>query len=182
MQLCTASGLRWIVFGLMAACGAEAAVIYKWTDADGVVHYSDQSVPGAEKIVTGSSSSNGIGGSVRAPASGVPTKTASVPLSYRVFAVESPLKEQVFYGDEIVPVRLGLDPELKPKQALAWQLNGAPLSEHDNVTEFTLQGLARGSYTLTATLTDLVTGDTQTSAAVNFFVRQPSELAPLRRR
>src|SRR3981189_1798206 len=50
----------WIALGLVAACAADAAVIYKWTDADGVVHYSDQSVPGAEKIVTSSSSSNGI--------------------------------------------------------------------------------------------------------------------------
>ena len=35
----------------------DAAVIYKWTDADGVVHFSDQAVPGAEKILTSSGSS-----------------------------------------------------------------------------------------------------------------------------
>ena len=42
----------WIGLGLIAACAAPAAVIYKWTDADGVVHYSDQAVPGAEKITS----------------------------------------------------------------------------------------------------------------------------------
>ena len=26
-----------------------SAVVYKWIDADGVVHFSDQPVPGAEK-------------------------------------------------------------------------------------------------------------------------------------
>ena len=39
----------------LAAFAAQAAVIYKWTDADGVVHFSDQPVPGAEKIYTGAS-------------------------------------------------------------------------------------------------------------------------------
>ena len=42
----------WIVLGLLTAVAAQSAVIYKWTDANGVVHYSDQPVPGAEKIIT----------------------------------------------------------------------------------------------------------------------------------
>ena len=36
----------------LAAFAGQAAVIYKWTDAQGVVHYSDQPVPGAQKIYT----------------------------------------------------------------------------------------------------------------------------------
>ena len=46
----------WIGLGLFAALAAgvatHAAVVYKWVDADGVVHLSDQPVPGAERIVT----------------------------------------------------------------------------------------------------------------------------------
>jgi len=30
------------------APAAHALVVYKWTDAQGVVHFSDQPVPGAE--------------------------------------------------------------------------------------------------------------------------------------
>src|ERR1700675_3481163 len=111
----------WFALGLVAACAADAAVIYKWTDADGVVHYSDQAVPGAEKIVTSSSSSNGIGvaaarGSARGAAIATPSKKAPSRLDYAAFAIESPAKEQVFFGDEIVPVRLRLDPDLKSNQ------------------------------------------------------------------
>ena len=42
----------WILLGLLTAVTAQTAVIYKWTDANGVVHYSDQPVPGAERIIT----------------------------------------------------------------------------------------------------------------------------------
>jgi hypothetical protein len=39
----------WIVLAAFAAFAAQAAVIYKWTDANGVVHYSDQPVPGSRE-------------------------------------------------------------------------------------------------------------------------------------
>ena len=51
-------------------------MIYKWIDADGVVHFSDQPVPGAEKIVTSSPTNNGIGGAV--PAS-TPSQSPAKP-------------------------------------------------------------------------------------------------------
>ena len=31
---------------------AQGRVVYKWIDAEGVVHFSDQPVPGAEKVFT----------------------------------------------------------------------------------------------------------------------------------
>ncbi len=50
MHLCRS----WIVCGALALAAipfaVHAAIVYKWTDADGVVHFSDQPVPGAEKI------------------------------------------------------------------------------------------------------------------------------------
>jgi hypothetical protein len=49
----------WIIVGLLAALAAQAAVVYRWVDADGVVHYSDQPVPGAQKIITAGKQLNG---------------------------------------------------------------------------------------------------------------------------
>ncbi len=173
----------WFAFGLVAACAVDAAVIYKWTDADGVVHYSDQAVPGAEKIVTSSSSSNGIGGGARAPSVAAPGKKAPSRIEYTIFAIESPAKEQAFFGDEIIPVRLRLDPELRPNQTISWYLNGSPLTDQAPTSRsFNLQSLSRGTYQISATLTDTVTGETQNSEGVTFFVRQPSELSPQHRR
>jgi hypothetical protein len=181
MQLSIALGRLWIALGLFAVFAAGAAVIYKWTDADGVIHYSDQAVPGAERIVTSSGSANGVG-SPRAPANSIPNKAPPTGLDYNVFALESPAKDQVFFGDEIVPVRLGLAPALKPNQAIAWHLNGAQLTDQSpDAVAFALQGLPRGSYVIAATVTDAVSGESQTTDSVTFYVRQPSELAPQHR-
>jgi hypothetical protein len=173
----------WFALGLVAACAANAAVIYKWTDPDGVVHYSDQPVPGAEKIVTSSGSSNGIAvGAARGPSIAASKKPPS-RLDYAAFAIESPAKEQVFFGDEIIPVRLRLDPDLKPNQTIGWYLNGSPLTDQTPTSRsFTLQSLSRGTYQISATLTDTVTGETQNAEGVTFFVRQPSELSPQHRK
>jgi hypothetical protein len=174
----------WIALGLVAACAADAAVIYKWTDADGVVHYSDQAVPGAEKIVTSSSSRNGIAvGAARAPSSAAPGNKAASRFDFAAFAIESPAKEQSFYGDEVIPVRLRLEPELKPNQTISWYLNGTPLTEQPPTSRsFTLQSLPRGTYEISATITDTVTGESQNSDGVTFYVRQPSELSPQHRK
>jgi hypothetical protein len=164
---------------------ADAAVIYKWTDADGVVHYSDQAVPGAEKIVTSSSSSNGIGGGARTPSAAAAAGRKASPshLEYASFAIESPAKDQVFFGEEIIPVRLGLDPELKPNQTISWYLNGNPITDQPpTARSFTLQSLPRGTYQISATIIDTVTGESQASEGVTFYVRQPSELSPQHRR
>jgi|SRR5882757_2136693 hypothetical protein len=173
----------WIALGLFAAFAASAAVVYKWTDADGVVHYSDQAVPGAEKIITSSGSANGIGGSTRGPANTTPNKAAPPGLDYSGLAIESPAKEQVFFGDEIVPVRLHLEPNLKPNQTITWHLNGKQLTDQPpDATGFALQGLARGTYAVAATVTDLVSGESQSTDSVTFYVRQPSELSPQHKR
>jgi Domain of unknown function (DUF4124) len=161
---------------LFAAFAADGAVIYKWTDADGVVHYSDQPVPGAEKIVTSSPTTNGIGGAVPASTpSQSPAKSAAV--TYTQFSIESPTKEQVFFNDEIIPIRLMLEPALRPNQTISWHLNGKELDDQPpTAVSFTLQSLVRGTYILAATITDSVTGESKTSDSVTFYMRQPSAL------
>jgi hypothetical protein len=91
--------------------------------------------------------------------------------------VESPAKEQVFFNDEIIPIRLALSPGLKPNQTITWHLNGKQLDDQPPTTvSFTLQSLTRGTYVIAATITDTVTGESKTSDSVTFYMRQPSEL------
>ena len=164
---------------LFAAFTADAAVIYKWTDADGVVHFSDQPVPGAEKIVTSSTSTNGIGTAARGNSVPTPVTTgnASGVAAYTTFSITSPAKDQVFFNDDIIPVRLSLDPGLRPNHAITWHLNGKELSDQPpGAVSFTLQSLERGTYVLAATITDSVTGESKTSDSLTFYMRQPSEL------
>ena len=166
----------------LLAVAADAAVIYKWKDADGVVHYSDQPVEGAEKIVTGGTSTYSGAASVKGlqgpnrQAQQKPPPTAAVQIS-----ITSPQSEQSFFGDEPIPVSLATSPALTANQTVAWMLNGAALQDQPpTAVQFTLQSLTRGTYSLTATVTDAGNGSTQT-ASVTFYVRQPSALSPQHR-
>jgi hypothetical protein len=170
------------VLASLAAFAGQAAVVYKWTDSDGVVHYSDQPVPGAEKIFTASGPSTG--GSVSSarqanPGAPSPKKNVAPGLNYSQFSITSPLPDQTFFGDDVISAHLGLDPGLKPGQTVTWHLNGKPLDDQSpTATQITLPHLDRGTYAIAATVTDPTTGESLSTDSVSFFVRQPSELSP----
>jgi len=169
------------VLGCLAAFAGQAAVIYKWTDSDGVVHYSDQPVPGAEKIYTTSSSTSGAASAGRADADTdgtAPKKPGTGRMSYTRFAITSPIPDQTFFGDETVGVHLALEPALKEDQTITWHLNGKQLDDQPNSTQVTLPHLDRGAYVIAATITDQKTGESLSTDSISFFVRQPSELSP----
>ena len=170
----------WLALGLLTALSVQAAVIYRWVDADGVVHYSDQPSPGAEKIVTATSSAASAG----APRTGtgtspqMPQPAEQKGLNYSEFSISSPVPDQTFFGSDVVAVHLKLSPSLRPNQAIAWHLNGTQLDFPPDSVSFALPRLDRGTYALTATITDQQTGESQNSNSVTFFVRQPSTLSP----
>ncbi len=159
----------------LAAFAGQAAVVYKWTDADGVVHYSDQPVPGAQKVFTASSSMN-LSTSSDTPPETRSTAQKQDPLGYTQFSISSPAADQTFFGDDVVSVHLTLEPGLKPAQSIAWHLNGKQLDEQG--MQFSLPHMDRGTYILAATITDQNTGESRTSDSVTFYVRRPSELSP----
>jgi len=169
-----------LVLGALAAFGASAAVVYKWTDADGLVHYSDQPVPGAEKIYTSRSTKSGS--AIPLAAGNQPAKKPQQPastLNFNEFAITSPAKETTFFGDEVISVNLALDPPLKQEQTITWALNGKKLTDQQpDAVEIVLPRLDRGTYSIAATVTDLMTGESQSTPSVTFYVRQPSELSP----
>ena len=174
----------WILAAVLAAFAGQAAVVYKWTDSNGLVHYSDQPVPGAEKIVTNGGSLNGIASvsSVGTAAATSAQKPAVRGITYNRFAITSPTPDQAFFGNEDVGVHLALEPDLLPGQSITWHLNGKELEDKgSSATQFSLQHLDRGTYVIAATITDQKTGSSQTTDSVNFFVRQPSELSPQRK-
>ena len=163
----------------LAAFAAQAAVVYKWTDSGGVVHFSDQPVPGAVKIYTGAGNT-----AVSVPTgqnAGTPADTEKKPgtLDYAEFSIASPSPEQTFFGDEPINASLALSPSLRAGQILTWRLNGTEVGNQGAAaTAITLPHLDRGTYTIGATVTDPATGQSRSSNEVTFYVRQPSELSP----
>lgn len=170
----------------LAAFAGQAAVIYKWTDAQGVVHYSDQSVPGAQKIYTNSPTASGSGApsnsnaSPNAQAPAIPGSAAKQ--GYSIIAITSPSSEQTFFGDEPIGVALALEPNLKAGDTVTWHLNGQELADQGpGTTQFTLPHMDRGTYAIAATVSDPKSGESQSTPSVTFYVRQPSALSPQHR-
>jgi hypothetical protein len=169
----------WLAIGLLTACTVQAAVIYKWVDADGVVHYSDQASPGAEKIITAVSSAPAASGARNATGPVVQSQGAAQGgLNYTEFSIASPTPQQTFFADDVVAVHLNLSPALRPNQSITWHLNGKQLDFPPTSISFALPRLDRGTYALAATITDQQTSESETSNSVTFFVRQPSALSP----
>jgi hypothetical protein len=170
----------WIAFGMLAAFAGNAAVIYKWTDADGVVHFSDQPVPGAERIEVGQAPRVGTFGEKPPPPSRTVAKpNPSKPADYTQFEISAPTPEQVFFGDDPVNAHLNLDPGLLPNHLITWYLNGSAQSDQSpEAASIILKQLPRGTYTLSATVSDAVSGESRNSDPVTFYVREPSALSP----
>ncbi len=59
------SHLHIAVLGLMLLSGGSSAQMYKWTDANGNVHFSDKPQPNAQKLEIRTPGSSGIGTSNR---------------------------------------------------------------------------------------------------------------------
>jgi hypothetical protein len=167
---------RLLALGLIASFSAHAAVVYKWVDADGVVHFSDQPVPGSEKVVTSAAPTHMGTVPVAAPASGGGPATQAPPALPAVFAIVSPNAQQTFVN-ESVPVHLDLQPGLAEGETLSWKLNGQELADQTGL-QFNLSDLPRGAYNLSATLVDSNTQQTITSTSITFYVQQPSILSP----
>ena len=165
-----------MVIGVLTAFSLQAAVIYKWVDADGVVHFSDQAAPGAEKIFTANAPSGTS--APRVAATGPMDKKPVTAQGYTEFSITAPAANQTFFGDEVIGVHLNMSPALKPNQTITWHLNGKQLDQAPDATGFALPRLDRGTFALAATVTDSQTGETQISNSVTFFVRQPSALSP----
>lgn len=167
----------------LAPFAGQALVVYKWTDAQGVVHFSDQPVPGAEKVTTSSGPEHAgiLGQTAPMPSSSGPNGNPKNPasLASATIAISSPGPQQTFTGGESVPVSLAVDPEPKGTLAIVWSLNGAQVQgQPSDARSFTLTDLPRGVYTIEATVTDASTGESKTAEPVTFNVLRPSLLSP----
>ena len=159
---------------------AGSAEMWRWKDANGVVHYSDRPVEGAERIEVRPSA---MTGSVATPA---PAPVAAADLvavvPYTRCAITAPTNDQVFNAVSSVPAALELEPALQPEHRVQVFLNGREYTEWPAGTlSYTFLNLYRGSYALSVRIVNadnkmLCLGD-----SITFHVRQPSVLAPARR-
>jgi hypothetical protein len=159
------------------ACASTfAATVYKWVDDKGVVHYSDQPHPAAEKLDV-QAAQTFESSPVRSTPSATPSN-AQPAGPYRACTISRPENDEVFLNTDTVSVQVRLDPTLRSGDRLTFSMDGKTV-QNGGSTSATLK-VERGSHSLAATVTDPSGAVVCSTPNVTFHVRQPSKLAPNR--
>ena len=180
---------------LLACCLLAFAVqaqetkvqMWKWTDANGVVHYSD--VPGPGAVQVGLSVSQGQPGSAApAPSAGggesysgegnEDTSSAS-DQSYTSLQIVKPENGASFFtADSVVTVQISPSPGLMSGDSVRLYLDGARVGDSDTALAYTLQNVDRGAHSITSAIYDRRGNEKIRSQPVTFYMKQPTIIPP----
>lgn len=167
------------------ALALGSANVYRWVDADGVTHYSDQPHAGAERITltvskpTGTSIGNA--GISQSSTAGANSKPAVRTVGYQSLAVTTPTQEQVLWNIEgQLAVAATVQPALRPEDSLLFTLDGQTRKTAPGATQAQFSSVDRGTHTLTVEVIDSSGKALMSSAPITFHVRQTSIANPSR--
>ncbi len=138
------------------AAGTVLAQAYKWTDEDGVVHFSDRPEEGAERIQLSSDGRRPppppqTVSSAAAAAEAAPEE-ASV-FRYESLTIGSPLAEETLWNIEgVLNVTLNLQPALQQGHRIRVFFDGEP--RYVNRTSFQIDEVYRGVHNIQAEILD----------------------------
>jgi hypothetical protein len=174
--------MRPILFTLMSlACSlALATTVYKWVDEDGVIHYSDQPHPNAQKMqVQGVQTYSSRAATVRAPAGSESDSNAPPPNPYKGCAIAQPLDQQNLPNAQSVFIRVQSDPVPRPGDRIFITMDGQGLNGGQATgLSFNVTPIDRGAHTVQAQIRgggDQVLCQTP---PVTFYVQQPTLFNP----
>jgi hypothetical protein len=173
-----APGLVWLLLpGLLglSAPAAAATTLYRWVDADGVLHYSDTPFPGAQKIEL-SDAQTYHGPPPAAPAVAAPPAAAS---PYQSCDITQPASQSSLFAPESVDISVALSPGLRPGDQLSVAVDGQALQPVSaGGSTFQLSQPDRGTHTLTAEVRGPDGTVLCSAPSVVFAVQRPSVNSP----
>jgi hypothetical protein len=164
---------------LAAPIAAHAAKIYKWTDPQGKVIYSDTPRPGAVEMEVPTEPAGIVPVPPRDAAQ--PRQPVAPPAAYQGLTVVSPADQQVLENTGgLVNVSLAVAPALQVAEghAIRLRLDGRTLDTRYPGAEIALPNVQRGEHTLAAEVVDRAGAVLISSTAVAFTVHEPSSEAP----
>ena len=163
---------------LLVATPVLAATVWKWRDASGVVHYSDQPVPGAEQVSTGTNTNSFTPTASQPVSASSAASSAAAVVSYTNVEIWKPSKEETIpnTGGK-VGVAVRVEPALAKDHRQALYLDGKLVSGFpEQGSEYELSEVERGAHILVLTVVDPQGKRVAASSPVQFYVQQPSVL------
>ena len=173
---------KWLILLLTLSTSlASAAPAWKWTDSEGLVHYSDTPVPGATRIELGTAQGFGPaqGGSARRAAQAAADQDSTADKTYSSVSILSPTQQQTLWNTGgSLDVQLTTDPALRPGDRVDLVLDGQRRNLDATSTQLTLAEVFRGVHTLAAVVIDTSGRELARSAPTTFMVQQTSITNP----
>ena len=159
---------------MLAATLALAYAAWKWTDAEGVVHYSDVPVDGAERVdISEYSHATGARISSPTPAASPTTKgtPAETAFRYESIAITTPAAEETLWNIEgVLSVSVSVSPGLQNGHQIRAYFDGE--ERMVSGTNFSIDEVARGVHNLQVEVID-ATGKLMIRSQPNrFYVQQ----------
>jgi hypothetical protein len=160
-----------IILGVCTS--AAAATVYKWVDDNGVVHFSDQPNPKAQKLEIAGAQTYGAPAASGAPP---PAVAAAAPVTAPpVCVIDTPSTGQVFLDTSSITGHVTLAHAGPEGSQTTLRLDGADISALLGAGgSFALNDVDRGEHTLTLQVTSDHGDVTCQGAAVTFSIRQRS--------
>jgi uncharacterized protein DUF4124 len=168
------------VVAVLAALGLLSATaladngrttVYKWVDAQGIVHYSDQPHPNAQKLeIQGAQTYSNL------PASSAPSTTApdeSQPSGppYDSCTIVQPTDQQMLMNVYNATAEVQVSPQLREGDEIRLFVDGKQIP--GSATSYTFP-VVRGQHSVQAVIQDSTGQIVCETSTVTFFVHQPS--------
>ncbi|MBV8911344.1 MAG: DUF4124 domain-containing protein, partial [Gammaproteobacteria bacterium] len=152
---------------------------YKWVDQNGVVHYSDQPHPNAQKMQLEQAQTYKAqpGANTAAPPA-PPVPDSATPSGYRGCAIVQPQDDQSLANVDALTVVVQTEPALRSGDQIFITYDGQPLNANAGGGRFTISPVDRGTHTLAAGVRDSAGTVVCQAHGVTFNVHQPSILNP----
>jgi len=167
-----------LLLTLPVATSVGTTTVWKWRDANGVVHYSDQPVQGAEKVGVQSASTFSAT-PVTPSSSSTATAAPAVTADYKNVEIWKPGNGDTLANTDQVSVGVRVEPALQAGHRLALYLDGTLVQGFPpQGMEYQLTGVERGTHNLQLVVIDSQGKQVKSSAGVQFTVTQPSVLNP----
>jgi len=166
----------WIVSLMTIICAAYAQV-FTWTDSQGVVHFSDNPHPGAEKLTIPDTQTF-------SPPTSTPRNQVTPQnqddsddkeVQYTKIVITQPLNQSTIRNNQgSVTVAIELDPpKLGSGDKLQMIFDGTPLGEPQSSNSFELKGIDRGSHTITVKIVNGEGTELLSSDGITIYMQRP---------
>lgn len=157
---------------MMIICAAHAQ-IYKWTDSQGVVHFSDMPHQGAEQVndVPAQSYSPPTPSVLPALENQASEHQANV---YTHVGITQPVNQATIRNNQgYVVVTAKVEPELFAGDKVQIVFDGTPRGTPQTDLVFQLNGIYRGSHTIAVQIVDPKGEKVLKSPSITFFMQRP---------